>query len=305
MNTQTLIPVFSGKIADETIQLVNARDLHKFLESGKDFSSWMKERIQQYGFAENQDFISFSEFSEKPKDDFAHQNRGAKIGSGGHNKIEYHITLDMAKELSMVERNAKGKEARRYFIDCEKRLHDMNATPALKATAPMDLPIDAAPNKLALLKEIRSLSRELCHGAKNPLHRTHVGKALCELNELAGFADDLNPLVLLEMAKGLPIEAVDSHAVVQFWDNVNLIIDSGLALNHAHNPQHIAINMPYFRQLCDELGLPLADKTTLAADLKISKRFVGFNLSMTSKITKKSCRCWVFSQKADSVGGAK
>ena len=36
--------------------------------------------------------------------------------------IEYHITLDMAKELSMVERNEKGKQARKYFIECEKKL---------------------------------------------------------------------------------------------------------------------------------------------------------------------------------------
>ncbi|WP_233402603.1 antA/AntB antirepressor family protein [Marinomonas transparens] len=43
---------------------------------------------------------------------------------------EYFVTLDMAKELAMVERNEKGKQARRHFIDCEKRLHQQKHLPA-------------------------------------------------------------------------------------------------------------------------------------------------------------------------------
>lgn len=86
---------------------VNARDLHAFLESKQDFSTWIKNRIEQYGFIENQDYQIL-----------APQNYGASWG--GNNKVEYALSIDMAKELSMVERTQKGKDARSYFISCEK-----------------------------------------------------------------------------------------------------------------------------------------------------------------------------------------
>lgn len=89
------------------IQAVNARELHAFLKSRQDFSTWIKNRIADYDFMENQDFVRFHK----------------KMEANNATLIEYAITLDMAKELSMVERNEQGKMARRYFIECEKRLH--------------------------------------------------------------------------------------------------------------------------------------------------------------------------------------
>jgi len=72
---------------------VNARDLHTFLGVGKDFSTWIKDRIRQYNFVENQDFIVFTDFGENPQ--------------GGRPSKEYRLTLDMAKELAMIERTPK------------------------------------------------------------------------------------------------------------------------------------------------------------------------------------------------------
>lgn len=109
MNSKNLIPVFNGKISNSETLLCDARKLHEFLQVKTRYSQWLKERIAEYGFLENQDFMSFSENSEKLK--------------GGRPSTEYHITLDMAKELAMVERNEQGKAARRYFIECEKKLH--------------------------------------------------------------------------------------------------------------------------------------------------------------------------------------
>lgn len=94
---------------DMLIQAVNARELHTFLKSRQDFSTWVKNRIADYDFVENKDFVT------------APQKYGT-VNGGYATRNEYFITIDMAKELSMVERNEQGKQARKYFIECEKRL---------------------------------------------------------------------------------------------------------------------------------------------------------------------------------------
>ncbi|EKK2771350.1 antA/AntB antirepressor family protein, partial [Escherichia coli] len=116
--TSQLIPVFNGTIANETTLFCNARDLHAFLEVGKDFSTWIRIRISEYEFTENQDFILLPKTGEQRK------------GRGGHNRKDYHLTLDTAKELAMVERNEKGRQIRRYFIECEKKLRNIQPVQA-------------------------------------------------------------------------------------------------------------------------------------------------------------------------------
>lgn len=101
-----LIPITQSVINSESVQSVNARELHAFLKVATRFNDWISARIKEYQFVENQDFATFTENPVK--------GRPAK---------EYAITLDMAKELSMVERNAKGKEARQYFIEVDKAYH--------------------------------------------------------------------------------------------------------------------------------------------------------------------------------------
>lgn len=106
-STSEMIPVFSAEGDKPT---VNARDLHEFLEVGKDFSTWIKNRIRQYGFIEDEDYLL--------------TKTGEQLASGTKYRTDYYISLDMAKELAMVERNEKGRMARRYFIECEERLHE-------------------------------------------------------------------------------------------------------------------------------------------------------------------------------------
>jgi phage anti-repressor, putative len=88
-------------------QLVNGRELHKFLEIKTPYTQWF-ERMAEYGFIENTDFIPVSQKSESG-------------GISGVKVVQDHLmTLNMAKEISMLQRNEKGKQARQYFIKCEE-----------------------------------------------------------------------------------------------------------------------------------------------------------------------------------------
>ncbi|RMC36011.1 phage antirepressor Ant [Lactobacillus sp. ESL0236] len=91
----------SGKIA------VSGRELHKFLEIETPYTKWFT-RMCGYGFAEKTDFIKVGQ--------------KCPIANGGFQvKNDHAMTLDMAKEISMIQRNDKGKQARQYFIQVEKQ----------------------------------------------------------------------------------------------------------------------------------------------------------------------------------------
>lgn len=109
---------------------VNARDLHAFLEVGKVFGAWITDRIEQFDFVCGVDFEVVSENGKNPQ--------------GGRPAKEYALSLDMAKELSMVERTDKGKQARQYFIACEKKLMEQAAAPVALPSYPEALRLYAA-----------------------------------------------------------------------------------------------------------------------------------------------------------------
>lgn len=95
---------------------VSARDLHEFLEVETRFNDWFH-RMCEYGFDENHDFRFYSKMSNT---------------SGGRPSQDAQITIDMAKELCMLQRNEKGKQARQYFIQLEK---DWNSPEKVMARA--------------------------------------------------------------------------------------------------------------------------------------------------------------------------
>jgi len=84
--------------------IVSGRELHKFLGITERYSSWF-DRMLQYGFMENIDFVGCKVFNALAKQELQ----------------DHAMKLDMAKEISMLQRNEKGKQARLYFIEVEKR----------------------------------------------------------------------------------------------------------------------------------------------------------------------------------------
>ena len=95
-------------------QLVSARELHKFLEVKTRFDKWFN-RMVEYGFIENIDYILVA------------QKRATKNPRNPYTEFnDYLLKISMAKELSMIQRNGKGKQARLYFIECERKAKEQN-----------------------------------------------------------------------------------------------------------------------------------------------------------------------------------
>lgn len=91
---------------------LSARELHGFLGIGTEFAKWMQ-RMCEYGFSENQDYRVFVKNDDNSK--------------GGRPSTDYEITLDMAKEIAMIQRSDKGKEVRQYFLELERRWNSPEA----------------------------------------------------------------------------------------------------------------------------------------------------------------------------------
>lgn len=87
--------------------------MHKALEVKEKYADWFK-RMCEYGFAENVDFMSFSEISEKP----------IKVGRPN---TDHQPTIEMAKEICMIQRSEKGKQCRQYFIAVEEQFNNPQA----------------------------------------------------------------------------------------------------------------------------------------------------------------------------------
>ena len=138
-----LIKLHLQTMNSNTVDTVSARELHTFLEVQTRFNDWISTRTSEYDFIENKDFVSFTENSVKPKK--------------GRPSQEYYITLDMAKELAMVERTDKGKLARKYFIECEKRLKQELPTSYLEA---LEALVQKEKEKLELTNQVDNLTMD-------------------------------------------------------------------------------------------------------------------------------------------------
>ena len=170
MTTTDLVPVFTGTLAGQSTPLCNARDLHAALGVGTKFEDWLPRRIAEYGFTEGEDFLSI-----------LRKTRGRPA-------TDYHLTLDTAKELAIVENNEVGRRIRRYLIALEK---DSRA-----ATVPAKLPAPTPPRRIRTRDDLSFTARDSegrlinWHVPRDPLEnwgeKFAIGQSyLAEIAELA------------------------------------------------------------------------------------------------------------------------
>lgn len=103
------VPVWTGQIGGQPRQVVDARDLHRALGVNAYVTSWVRSRIAEYGFVEDEDYaVSY--------------RRGREHPQGGRTAADYQLSLEMAEALARFERSEKGQDARRWLAECREKL---------------------------------------------------------------------------------------------------------------------------------------------------------------------------------------
>jgi len=115
------VPVLEGEVGGRKVLTARARDIHVFVGSSRWFSNWFDDQKGRCQLVEGRDYA----------DEVSNEVVGNP--SGGRPRRDYVVTLDAAKEIGMVDRGPRGKELRRYFIDCERRLLEREQASSGKA----------------------------------------------------------------------------------------------------------------------------------------------------------------------------
>lgn len=130
-----LVPVYETSTGEK---VVYGSELYECLGSKQEYSNWVKGRLKECDSLENEDFTIILSKS-----------------TGGRPKNEYIIKLDTAKEMAMLERNEKGKQVRRYFIQVEKKYKESaldNLSPELRAVIVVDKRITSVEKRIERLE---------------------------------------------------------------------------------------------------------------------------------------------------------
>lgn len=106
-----LLQISTTIIGAESVNSVNARDLHKTLEVKKAFSTWIQTALSNAGAIQDEDYIKL---------------KNSLQGSGY--QFDYILTTDMAKHIAMMSKVPKSKEIRDYFIQFEKQAKNLIQT---------------------------------------------------------------------------------------------------------------------------------------------------------------------------------
>ncbi|EAJ9716842.1 phage antirepressor Ant [Campylobacter coli] len=194
---QTQIQIYNDKTIGAEINSANAREIFQFLNSLQDYSNWIKNRISHYNFIENQDYII------------------ELVYTKGRPRKEYYITLDMAKELCMVENNEKGRQARRYFIECEKRLKNLEQEKMQKLAFRQSLGYKSQlkQQKEKYENKIKALKYDLEKKKQLSFKRKLSEKELLELRKI--LARDYGMLCIKEWEMSLVAEKIGKDTVFE------------------------------------------------------------------------------------------
>ncbi|EMY5895367.1 antA/AntB antirepressor family protein [Campylobacter coli] len=175
----------------------NVKNLFYFLEIDTKFADWIKNRISHYNFIENQDYIIEIVYTK------------------GRPRKEYYVTLDMAKELCMVENNEKGRQARRYFIECEKRLKNLEQEKMEKLAFHQSLGYKSQlkQQKEKYENEIKALKYDLEHKKELSFKRKLSKEELLELRKI--LAKDYDILCFKKWEMSLVAEKIGKDTVFE------------------------------------------------------------------------------------------
>ncbi|EFP1395899.1 phage antirepressor Ant [Campylobacter jejuni] len=175
----------------------NVKFLFYFLEIDTKFADWINRRISHYSFIENQDYII------------------KEVFTGRRPRKEYYVTLDMAKELCMVENNEKGRQARRYFIECEKRLKNLEQEKMQKLAFHQSLGYKSQlkQQKEKYENKIKALKYDLENKKELSFKRKLSQKELLELRKI--LAKDYGILCIKEWEMSLFAEKIGKDTVFE------------------------------------------------------------------------------------------
>ncbi|HDZ4368253.1 TPA: antA/AntB antirepressor family protein [Campylobacter jejuni] len=191
------IQIYNDKTIGAEINSANAREIFQFLNSEQEYANWIKNRISHYDFIENQDYII------------------ELVYTKGRPRKEYYVTLDMAKELCMVENNEKGRQARRYFIECEKRLKNLEQEKMQKLAFHQSLGYKSQlkQQKEKYENEIKALKYDLEHKNELSFKRKLSQKELLELRKI--LVKDYGILCIKEWEMSLVAEKIGKNLVFE------------------------------------------------------------------------------------------
>lgn len=191
------IQIYNDKTIGAEINSANAREIFQFLNSEQEYANWIKNRISHYDFIENQDYII------------------ELVYTKGRPRKEYYVTLDMAKELCMVENNEKGRQARRYFIECEKRLKNLEQEKMQKLAFHQSLGYKSQlkQQKEKYENKIKALKYDLEKKKELSFKRKLSQKELLELRKI--LAKDYGILCIKEWEMSLVAEKIGKNLVFE------------------------------------------------------------------------------------------